>query len=805
MKRSLLIRLLRANGNPVAKSTSDEELNRLAGSIPWLTVFKPRSKGPSGNAANPNDPDGDGDDDGGDDDGQAEGEGMEHEMMIYGQIGADFYGEGGLQANEFSDAMNAVPKGKPVRVRINSPGGNVWDALQIHNAIKERGNVTTHVVGIAASSASLIHQAGAKRVMDKATMMMIHEPSALAMGDADVMRQMADQLDEHAKMMAKLYSGATGQSQKSIRDMMKEETWMDSDAAKEKGFSDETTDTKASVQNMTQFQAVLSHYRRLPGVIQNAMKAAPPIAGPATTNPTIMNRNEILALLKERGIPVAENATDAQLVDMLRAHISTPLVAIAQTAPDVVAAPAVVATAQAAPASPTLDVALARLAVLEQERETERRRRIEGEVDALIASDRVPRLQRDDWVKLAMGNETVLANLRAMPPVNKPGGEPIPDQIQITGEAATDVGAAIERFREPIRAMLSGRSEDRNALARDIGRSSRVIASTVNANIQKLKGYVMNAWPQTDTIGAGLQRQVIMSEAMRAFKRRVLNLEVFCKSFRSVPLEGTDKVDVPYYPLFTTASKNYVLATNNGGNGYDFTGITTNSTTKEVTITSEKYQPMSWTSYLLRRQPYIDVQMLATMASEQLALDVVNDVLSVITPANFGVATIIVPAAGFDSSSVADLETACNIADWPDVGRNLVLGSAYYGNLLKDPQIKAFLNIGSTDPIRQAKVGPLYGFEEVIQNPRLPNNGVNLTGFAVFPSAVVVATAPIMPAPGELRVLVNYDLVTDPETGVTFSYRYWGEPWNKADREIIDVDYGYVVGEVAAAKLITSA
>jgi ATP-dependent protease ClpP protease subunit len=103
-------------------------------------------------------------------------------VQIFDQIGEDWYGGSGLSAKQFSDVLNEIGNG-PLLVEINSPGGNVWDGLSIYNQLRGRkAPVTTRVVGIAASIASIIALAGDRVEMADAALMMIHDPSGMASG-----------------------------------------------------------------------------------------------------------------------------------------------------------------------------------------------------------------------------------------------------------------------------------------------------------------------------------------------------------------------------------------------------------------------------------------------------------------------------------------------------------------------------------------------------------------------------------------------------------------------------------------------
>ena len=106
------------------------------------------------------------------------------EVAIYDEIGAY-----GVSAKGFLAELGALPEGTPVDLRLNSPGGSVFDAVAIHNAIKRHeGTVTVWIDGIAASAASYIAMAGDEIVMPENAFLMIHDPAGLVMGTAEDMR-----------------------------------------------------------------------------------------------------------------------------------------------------------------------------------------------------------------------------------------------------------------------------------------------------------------------------------------------------------------------------------------------------------------------------------------------------------------------------------------------------------------------------------------------------------------------------------------------------------------------------------------
>lgn len=165
-----------------------------------------------------------------------------HEILIYDQIGTDWFGQSGVSAKEFAQALADIPATAPITVAINSGGGNVWDGLAIYHQLQQRQPyVTTRVDGVAASIASVIALAGSKVVMPENSLMMIHDPSGMVSGTAEELRSTADKLDQHAALLADIYAKKTGKTPEEIRQLMAAETWMTGKEAVAAGFADSTT------------------------------------------------------------------------------------------------------------------------------------------------------------------------------------------------------------------------------------------------------------------------------------------------------------------------------------------------------------------------------------------------------------------------------------------------------------------------------------------------------------------------------------------------------------------------------------
>jgi ATP-dependent protease ClpP protease subunit len=160
------------------------------------------------------------------------------EVEIYEPIGQNWYGDG-LTAAKFRTDLKALGDVKDISVRINSPGGEVFDGFSIYNALKEHpAKVTVYIDGLAASIASVIAMAGDAVYMGEGAMFMVHSPWTLAMGDAEDMRQTADMLDKIAVGLVDAYVAGTNQPREVVDGWMAGETWFTRDEAIAMGLAD---------------------------------------------------------------------------------------------------------------------------------------------------------------------------------------------------------------------------------------------------------------------------------------------------------------------------------------------------------------------------------------------------------------------------------------------------------------------------------------------------------------------------------------------------------------------------------------
>lgn len=154
------------------------------------------------------------------------------DVVIYSEIGY-----WGVEAATFIRDLQMVTTPN-INLRINSPGGDVFDGIAIYNAlVAHPAKVTSYVDSLAASIATLIALAGDEVEMGKYSMWMIHDASGGVGGNAEDMRAMADLLDKISQNIAQAYADASGGDADDWRALMKAETWYTADEAVTAGLA----------------------------------------------------------------------------------------------------------------------------------------------------------------------------------------------------------------------------------------------------------------------------------------------------------------------------------------------------------------------------------------------------------------------------------------------------------------------------------------------------------------------------------------------------------------------------------------
>lgn len=158
-------------------------------------------------------------------------------LRLEGPIDEDNFWGDEITPKAFRDELEADTG--DVTVWINSPGGNVFAAAEIYTMLKEyAGKITVRIASLAASAASVVAMAGDRIEMSPTALMMIHDPSTIAIGNAAEMQKVIATLNAVKDSILNAYTLKTGLRKSKISEMMENETWLDAKEALRLGFCD---------------------------------------------------------------------------------------------------------------------------------------------------------------------------------------------------------------------------------------------------------------------------------------------------------------------------------------------------------------------------------------------------------------------------------------------------------------------------------------------------------------------------------------------------------------------------------------
>lgn len=153
---------------------------------------------------------------------------------------------GGVAPESFVKAVYAVDPSHTINLRVNSPGGSVFAARAMEQALRaHKGKVVVHIDGLAASAATFVSMAGDEIVMSKGAMFMIHKAWTGMWGNAEDLRKEADLLDKIDGTLAETYADKTGKDITAIAEWMAAETWFTAQEALDAGFATSIAEAEA--------------------------------------------------------------------------------------------------------------------------------------------------------------------------------------------------------------------------------------------------------------------------------------------------------------------------------------------------------------------------------------------------------------------------------------------------------------------------------------------------------------------------------------------------------------------------------
>jgi hypothetical protein len=283
----------------------------------------------------------------------------------------------------------------------------------------------------------------------------------------------------------------------------------------------------------------------------------------------------------------------------------------------------------------------------------------------------------------------------------------------------------------------------------------------------------------------------VAQRALMPFMSNLLPVTAFSTDFSPMPADKLDTVRVPLVGAPSTSS--------------DFAGdysanADSTVTVVPVTLNRHKYKTVHVTARESAETSLNALEALVEAAAQQLAQDVLVDIFSCITLANFGAPGIAALAAtAFDYKKVLSLREACGNAKMPPNPRSLVLDAGYYTNMLADDVVAKSFNLNLNAPaVTEGMVKRLAGFN-LHETTLIPSDHAEkLVGFAAHSSAVAVAMRYLQPVADYQQA----GAVTDPTTGMTFGYLRFTD--TRANKIFVTLEclYGFAPAKTDALKRI---
>lgn len=688
-------------------------------------------------------------------------------IQIFDQIGEDWYGGSGLSAKQFSDVLNEIGNG-PLLIEINSPGGNVWDGLSIYNQLRGRkAPVTTRVVGIAASIASIIALAGDRVEMADAALMMIHDPSGMAAGTSEDMRKMADALDQHAEVLVGVYAKKTGKSPEAIRAAMKAETWFTTAEALAFGLVDKPIKQLA--------MAAKWHPRAVtktaPETVKNNLRRgleqyAEGLAGEGLEKQTVIEAESLVAGEQPTENKVEKaNAWWGRNERFLEAEPNSP----ADVAANLWGGAA------------GRDWFRALYAQLEREE---------------LEEDDSP----DDKIS-ADGNNAVSENGKASLP--QPTQQPdtnMSDSTTVTAAAApaasVDLASIMAKLSaleaslkspaaapapEPVRPVIENLGNPLLEKHRGLRAGAERRKFLVENHSELLRQQSIFAPQNANTFASTLVVDYLADAVITVAATKLALVSAFSRNVGLDNLRPKATVRVKKFTTGTAAQVNPTNWESNNDSTLAATTVSVDQISKNFTVSQEELNQ----GFALAD--------LAQGSADLFAYGISDKITAVMTAANYGTAVTIGTAANFDTSDLpAILALAKNYRS-----KNLVLDGGHIARLMFSSAANTF-----PDGRLEALANGRFGFDVIAENNRWTGAETNTAGFVCGPDAIAIAAGlPVGMIAGEF---IEQRVVTT-SNGLSCLLSVWYSRATRSHMASYDIMFGAAAADTTQAEVLITA
>jgi ATP-dependent protease ClpP protease subunit len=695
-------------------------------------------------------------------------------IQIFDQIGEDWFGGSGVSAKAFSQTLQDVGQG-PLVVEINSPGGNVWDGLSIYNMLRGRqAPVTTRVVGIAASIASIIALAGDTVEMAEASLFMIHDPSGMVAGTSEDMRKMADALDQHAEVLASIYAKATGKPTSQIRAAMKAETWFTAQEAIQFGLAQRSTEQLA--------MAACWHPRAVtktaPETVRNNLRRgleqyAEGLAGDGLEKQTVLEAEALVAgeAPNEAKIQKA-NAWWARNERFLEAEPNSPA--------DV--------SANLWGGAAGRDWFKALYAQLEIE---------EGETPDESPDDKLSTAgtsASEDGATTAPTSQQTPHNMTESNTVVA-AAPSAPTALDIDAIVAKAVAAAISAKAPtaapapepiaPVRIENLGNPllEAHKKMQAGADRRSWLISN----HSELLRQSAIHAPQNANTFAGSLVVDYLADAVITVAATRLALVSAFSRNVGLDNLRPQARVQVKKYSTGTAAQTNPTNWETNNDSTLDNVQVTVQQISKNFTITQQELNQG------------FSLADLAAGSADLFAYGISDKLTALMVTGNYGAVTGIGAAANFDSSDLpAILALAKNYRS-----KNLILDGGHLARIQFSGQSTAS---AGTVAMPDSRYGPLnngrFGFDVIAENNRWTSAETNTVGFVCGPDSIAIAAGlPVGMIAGEF---VEQRTVTT-NNGLSCLLSVWYSRATRSHMASYDIMFGAAAADTTQAEILTTA
>ena len=671
------------------------------------------------------------------------------EVNICGYIGDDYWDETATSEHKFNEALKGHDTTRALVVHINSQGGSVKDGLGIYNAIKRwPGQTTARITGFACSIASVFPLACDEVISPKSSNWMIHDPLCMTAGNSADHQKSIEMLESCAGTMAAIYSEKTGKSRAEMRKLMKAETWFTGEEAKAFGLADTINDDPVDLKVTEAIHEFRNVPQRLAAMLTQPKPNPPPTA--AGNKADTMQKAKIVALLKQHGKTVAEDASEETLLTGLSELVTANKI----TQPE---------AEKLKKADIPIIIDQTEFSQMAAALKTEREARIRGQFQ-VVAIDR-PYLTESEWVPKLIQDESLMAQLQAMP-IMRQGADPVPSRITGGGHSM------IEAYRKmsPGAERMKFAAENWHGLE-DAHTTARVQAMSSLPIAEQLRR--LHNPRASNTYSATLVTDRLADAMITTLGTKLASLRGFSREF------GIDRLK----PMATVQVRKVTATSAVQTNPTNFETGDTTSTAASVVVAQVNKGFHALNDELNKGH---QVQQAAEKNAQTFANAISDLVTAVMTVANFGAATSIGAAATFDASDLAPIYAlAKNFGS-----KNLILDGGHLAYLLPTDKLKFALGEAGA-----------YGFDLIAEQNRWTGAPVNTVGFICDPNAIAVASGlPVELPSGEFMELNTVEIGS---IGLTVQLAHWFSRAGRVHWMSYDVMFGAIAGDTTAGEVLT--